>query len=427
MNQTNWKKNTALFLSSQTISLFGSALVQYAIIWYITLTTKSGSMQTIAVLCGFAPMFAVGIFAGVWADRYNRKTIIALADSMIAIATLALAVLFMLGYQELWLLFVMLAIRGLGGGIQMPAVVAFIPQITPTEKLTRINGLYGTVQALTTLVAPIVAGALLSLVPLQYIFFIDMGTAAIAVCILLFALKVPAHAKALAKQTISYFADMAKGFRYIRGHKYLLLYFLFCTFFFFLAAPAAFLTPLQVARTFGADVWRLTAIEVTFSAGMAAGGFLMSAWKGFKNKIHTMTLSAIIFGVCTVALGLVPNFWVYLGFMVLCGFGMPLFGTPSTVMLQERVEGDFMGRVFSVQGMITTIMMPMGMVLFGPLADVIRIEWMLIATGALMLVAGGFLYWNKTLLEAGKPRPKIEQTADVNSSLPPRQEPNALD
>lgn len=409
MTQTNWKKNVALFLTSQTISIFGSSLVQYAIIWYITLTTQSGAMQTIAVLCGFLPMFIIAPFAGVWADRYNRKIIMALSDSMIALATLVLAILFMSGYQQIWLLFVILAIRGLGSGVQQPAVGAFLPQMVPTEKLTRVNAVYGTIQALTMLASPMLSGALMSLIPIQFIFFIDVVTAAIAVSILLFALKVPAHAKALAKQAVSYFADMMKGFTYIRKHKYLLLYFLFCIFFFFLATPIALLSPLQVTRTFGADVWRLTAIEVAFSAGMTAGGFLMSVWGGFKNRIRTMTLSSMIFGVCTIAMGLVPNFWVYLGFMAVTGIGMPMFGTPSNVLLQEKVEGEYLGRVFSVQGMITTFMMPLGMVLFGPLADVIRIEWMLVVTGALMLVTGLFLIGNKTLLEAGKPLVKTEQ------------------
>jgi len=79
MEETNeqvsgaWKKNIVLFLSSQTISLFGSSLVQYAMMWYITLTTQSGVMMTIFILCGFVPAFLLSPAAGVWADRYNRK------------------------------------------------------------------------------------------------------------------------------------------------------------------------------------------------------------------------------------------------------------------------------------------------------------------------------------------------------------------
>src|SRR4051794_2725010 len=113
----NWKKNIILFLGSQTISLFGSSLVQYAIMWYITLNTQSGVMMTISIVCGFVPTFFLSPIAGVWADRYNRKVLILLADSMIAISTLILAILFLYGYDSLWLLFVMSAVRAVGAGI----------------------------------------------------------------------------------------------------------------------------------------------------------------------------------------------------------------------------------------------------------------------------------------------------------------------
>jgi MFS transporter, DHA3 family, macrolide efflux protein len=91
----NWKRNIILFLGSQTISLFGSSLVQYAIMWYITLNTQSGVMMTIYILCGFFPTFFISPFAGVWADRYNRKILIVLSDSMIAFSRLILAILFL--------------------------------------------------------------------------------------------------------------------------------------------------------------------------------------------------------------------------------------------------------------------------------------------------------------------------------------------
>ena len=84
----DWKRNTILFLTSQTLSLFGTSLVQYAILWYITLNTQSGVMMTIYIICGFLPTFFLSPFAGVWADRYNRKLLIMLSDSMIALSTL---------------------------------------------------------------------------------------------------------------------------------------------------------------------------------------------------------------------------------------------------------------------------------------------------------------------------------------------------
>jgi DHA3 family macrolide efflux protein-like MFS transporter len=406
---SNWKKNIILFLTSQTISLFGTSLVQYAIMWHITLTTKSGLMMTIAIVCGFLPTFFLSPFAGVWADRYNRKILIIWSDSFIATFTLILAILFLMGFESIWLLIVISAVRALGTAVQTPAVGAILPQLVPEDKLTKVNATNGSILALVMLVSPMLSAALLTMASLEVIFFIDVFTAIIAIAILILFLRVPSHAKAQEKQDTSYFTDMRQGFTYIRNHEYVRKFFMYCTFFMVFAAPVAFLTPLQVTRSFGDDVWRLTAIEIAFSIGMMLGGVLIAAWGGFKNKTHTMTLAFLIMGACTFALGVIPNFWIYLIFMGLVGIAMPMFNTPSAVLLQEKVSGDYLGRVFSVLGMISSVMMPLGMVIFGPLSDFVEIEWLLVLTGVLIFIQGFFLLNNKSLIEAGKPVIKPEQ------------------
>ncbi|QQZ63331.1 MFS transporter [Paenibacillus sonchi] len=402
---SNWKKNIVLFLTSQTVSLFGSSLVQYAILWYITLNTQSGLMMTISILCGFVPTFLLSPFAGVWADRYSRKLLIILSDSCIAAATLVLALLFLMGYDEMWLLFVVSAVRALGTAVQTPAVGAMLPQLVPEEHLTKVNGTNGSIQALIMLLSPMLSGALLTVASIEVIFFIDVITAALAVAAMLLFVKVPLHAKAAGEQTLSYFNDMRLGFSYIKQHNYIRTFFMFMAFFLVLAAPVAFLTPLQVTRTFGDDIWRLTAIEIAFSIGMMLGGLILAGWQGFRNRVYTMTMSSLAIGVFTFALGVIPVFWIYLLFMGLVGLAMPFFNTPSTVLLQEKVEPDYLGRVFGVLGMISSSMMPLGMLIFGPLADVVKIEWMLMLTGLLMFIQGFFLLGSKVLVKAGEPVP----------------------
>lgn len=401
---TNWKRNITLFLSSQTISLFGSSLVQYAIMWYITLTTQSGLMMTVAILCGFVPTFLLSPFAGVWADRYNRKFLIIIADSMTAIATLVLAILFFSGYDSMWLLFVMYVVRAIGAGIQTPAVGAILPQIVPEEKLTKVNGANGSIQALVMLLSPMASGALLSITTIEFIFLIDVVTAAVAIATLLFLLNIPAHTKAIIKDGVGYFEDFKKGLLYIHNHDFLKKLFTFFAVFLILAAPVSFLTPLQVARSFGDDVWRLTAIEMAFSIGMMVGGALIASWGGFKNKTYSMTLSCFIFAICTFLLGIVPSFVLYLTIMGICGIAMPIFNTPFTVLLQEKVETDYLGRVFGVLSMISTSVMPLGMLIFGPIADFVDIEWLLIGTGIFMFIEAFFLAGSKVLVQAGKPK-----------------------
>jgi DHA3 family macrolide efflux protein-like MFS transporter len=403
---SNWKKNAALFLSSQTISLLGSSLVQYAIMWYITLKTGSGVMMTVYIICSHLPAFFISPFGGVWADRFNRKHLAAIADSGIAIATLALAVVFMLGYREIWLLFVISAVRALGGGVHSPCVSAMLPQLVPEDKLMRVNGMKSSLQSVMLLASPALSGVLIAFAPLEYIFFIDVITAAIGVSVLL-SIRMPAQQRKEAKAG-GYFADLRLGFQYIGGHRFIRAFILFFAVFQFLVVPVALLTPLQVVRSFGGDVWYLTAIEITFSAGMLLGGLAMTVWGGFRNRTHSMIFAGIVLGLLTLALGFVPWFAVYLVIMVLMGLLIPLFNVPTTVLLQEKVEPNFMGRVFGVMEMIASLTMPLGILVFGPLADTVRIEWLLVGTGVLMAIES-LLLRHRTMIEAGKPKSIAEK------------------
>lgn len=395
-NFEGWKKKTALFLSSQGLSMFGSMLVQYAIIWYVTLTTESGSMLTIAMISGFLPQLVISLFAGVWADRYPRKFLIIFADLLTAISTLVLAVLFILGYGELWLLFLVSGIRSIGAGIQSPAVNALLPQIVPADRLLKVNGINGTLHPFIMIASPVAAGALLSFSRLESIFFIDVITAILAVGLLMY-LQVPAHRKATMEQQGGYLDDLRAGLDYIGQNRTVKTLFIFFAFVFFLVAPAAFLTPLLVTRSFGEEVWRLTANEVTFFAGSIIGGVLMTAWGGFKNHFRTIGLACVIWAVLFAGLGVAPIFTLYLVIMFLAGIPMPMFNVPVTTLLQEMVEPDMQGRVFGVMQLISTAVMPAGILVFGPVADFITIEALLVISGLLMILPGVWIFFNRTI------------------------------
>jgi DHA3 family macrolide efflux protein-like MFS transporter len=395
-NYEGWKKKTALFLASQGMSLFGSMLVQYAIIWHITLTFQSGMILTISTICGFLPQILISLFAGVWADRYPRKRLIIFADVLTAASTLVLAVFFLMGYRELWLILLISAIRSVGGGIQAPAVGALLPQIVPTDRLIKVNGINGTIQPFIMIAAPLVSGGLLSLSRLEAIFFIDVVTAMIAVSLLLM-LKVKAHQKAAAVQKTGYLDDLKAGLTYIRHNPMIRTLFIFFAFTFFLVVPVAFLSPLLVARSFGEEVWKLTANEVTFFVGSIIGGIIMTAWGGFKNHFRTIGLACILWGFLFAGLGLSKVFGLYLAIMFLSGIPMPLFNVPTTTLLQEMVEPDMQGRVFGVMQLIMSTVMPVGMLFFGPIADIISIEVLLVVSSGLMVIPGIWIFFNKQL------------------------------
>lgn len=403
MKYEKWQRQTALFLGSQTISLFGSSLVQYAIFWYLTLETQSGVIMTLSTIFGFLPTFFISPFAGVWADRYNRKRLIVLSDGIIALSTLVLVLLFLAGQRSIWILLATSAIRALGAGIQMPAVGAILPQIVPEKELTRINGLNGSIQAVVMLVSPMISGALYQFAPMEGIFLIDIVTAALAIAILVFLLNVPTHEKASQEQVSNYLQDLQLGFRYIQSHTFIKRLFLYFSLAFFMAAPVSFLSPLQVARSFGDDVWRLTAIEIAFSIGMIGGGLWIASWGGFKNRIYSIAFAIGAMGLCTFGMGVIPNFWIYLFLMGLVGLVIPLLNAPSMTLLQEKVEEDFLGRVFGVQSMVASSMMPLGMLIFGPLADRMAIEILMAVSGVFLMVVAFFAIRDRVLLEAGKP------------------------
>ena len=387
----HWRRNAAFFIAGQFLSMFGSMLVGHSLTWHITLQEQSGSMIALFTCASMLPMVFISPFAGVWADRYNRKYLINIADAGIALVTLIVAVLYAFDMRSIWFLFVAAMARSAGQGVQQPAVNALIPQIVPEEHIARFNGIQSTAQSLTMFAAPMAAGALLSFLPIEYVFFIDVITAAIGIATVFFCVKVSGvpDIKERGAGIKAYYNEMAEGVRFIGSQAWLKTLFIFSAIFGVLVSPAAMLTPLQITRAFGEDVWRLSLIEITFSIGMMAGGVLITIWGGFKNKAHTMVLSWIVFGVTMVLFGIVGNFWVYLGIMIVCGVTMPLFNTPCMTIIQTKIPANIMGRVFSVMGMINGIALPLGTALFGPLGDLMRIEILFIITGS-MIFAGGF-------------------------------------
>lgn len=394
MNQS-WKNTAARFLTAQTISLFGSSLVQYAIVWYVTLSTSSGRMLTISTVCGFAPQIAISLFAGVWIDRYDRKMLIMLSDTVIALSTLILAIAFLSGHRNIWLLFTVLMIRSAGTGIQTPAVNAVIPQIVPQEHLMRVNGIQSTITALIMFLSPAVSGAILSVSTLETTLFIDVFTALIGVGITS-VLAIPGYRKDRMEDhagTSSGISSLKQGFLYLKTDSFVRHLLLFQIAVLFLISPSAFLTPLMVSRTFGPQVWRLTASEMTYSIGSVLGGILITSWGGFKKRLKTTVLAGWLYGVLMAGLGMAPVFLFYLACNMMIGITSPCYNSPITVSIQEQVPASMQGRVFSFMQISTSCALPLGMMVFGPLADVIRIQTLLIGGGVAVMACTAAFYF----------------------------------
>ncbi|RLK24731.1 DHA3 family macrolide efflux protein-like MFS transporter [Micromonospora sp. M71_S20] len=385
----HWKRNVALFLSGQTVSLFGSMVVQYAVMWYVTLETRSGLAIALYAVCAFAPQGVVSIFAGVLADRMNRKTLTIIADAGIAAATLVLALLMLNGITDLWVILLAVAVRSFGAGVQTPTVQAIIPQIVPADQLMRVNGMFQTISSAMALLAPAAAAAIYAGFGVVPVFFLDVITAVIGIGLL--ALVAVPTLDRVTEATTSYRQDLVEGMQYIWTHRIVRWLLLVFAIIFMLTVAPSFVTPLMVARTFGSEKWMLAVLEIAFSVGMLLGGALISTWLAKRSRIGLVLISTFGFAIFTVAMGLSTNLWVFYGFMFLFGFAVPLFSTPFMTLIQETVEPEKHGRVFSYVGIVMALATPIGMVVFGPLADVISVQALLIVAGlvtiAVMIVA----------------------------------------
>ena len=388
----NWSKRAIVFFASQCITLFGSQIVQMAIVWYVTLQTNSGAWVAAFSVCSYLPQFFVSFIGGVWADRCNRKYLIMGADALIAAVTLAMMLTMSYITAEpilLAALLLMSILRSAGAGIQNPAVNAVIPQLVPEEHLMRYNGIHATMQSLVQFGAPAAAAVVLTTRTLRATFLIDIVTAAIGIgvfsCILL-----PKQEKSQAM--IFLLADIGVGIRYAHSCKTVRRILVLYGMFVFLTVQAGYLSGLFVSRVFGDTYWYLTAVELVGFGGMMLGGITMSIWGGFKNRGLTLSAGLAVFGAMAIGMGVSRHFILYLAFMALYGIALTTVQTTITTVLQENSEVTMQGRVFGLMSSLYSSCYPIGMALFGPLADAVPLQGIMVFSGAALLLVAGTVF-----------------------------------
>ena len=395
--QTNWKSQAMLFLISQCITLFGSTLVQMAIVWYVTIQTSSGVWVAAFTVCSYLPQFLISFVAGVWADRHSRKKLIIGADSLIALVTflMVLAIPHITDKTVvLGGLLVMSVIRSFGAGIQTPAVNAVIPQLVPEDQIMRFNGINATMQSVVQFAAPAAAGVLLTINTLSSTLIIDTATAIVGIG-LLSAVIIPKQA--IQNKGTSVFLDMKIGIKYTLSDKLIGKVLTVYGLFIFLCVPAGFLSQLFVSRVYGETYWYLTAVELAGFIGMVSGGILMSIWGGFKSRVTTMSVGLIAFGSLAIGMGLSKQFALYLTLMIIYGVAITMVQTATTTLIQEKAEMSMQGRVFGLLGAMYSGFLPVGMAIFGPMADEISLQWIMIGSGIALIALSIFVGTNKEM------------------------------
>ena len=385
-----------IIFAGQAISLFGSELVQFALIWWLTQTSGSATTLAIASMVGLLPTVFLGPFAGALVDRWNRRAVMMVADGAIALATVGLAALFALGIVQVWHVYVLMFVRALGGAFHWPAMQASTTLMVPEKYLSRVAGMNQALRGITNIAMPPLGALLLTLAPLSTILAIDVVTALLAIVPLMFVLvPQPARARREDEKPTSVWADMREGIRFVWGWRGMAILIGIVSLLHFLAAPAFALTPIVVTVYFGKGALELAWMQSASGIGLLAGGLLLGAWGGFKRRIVTVLLGISLMGACLAVIGLAPvtAFWVAVGVMFCTGVLASMVMGSFQAVQQAIVPPGLQGRVFALARSGMDVMSPVGLVVAGPVADAMGVQGWYLLTGIVMVMMamGSFL------------------------------------
>ena len=369
-NQTTFR-SYLFFWSGQIVSLLGSSIAQFVIIWWITLETESALYLSIASLLGFAPMVILTPFAGVFVDRWSRKALIGIVDFLQALATVALIFLFWLDIVSYWQVLALLALRGIFQAFHTPAVSAIVPLMVPEDRLSRINGLNYLFTGAINLIGLVIAALLLEFWKISQILWVDAITFIVAVMPLLI-IKIPSVRKKQDKS--SFRKEFVEGLAFIKNARGFLTFIMLATAVNFLLTPLSTLFPYYVRFDHLGEAPELAFVMAFFQGGMLAGGLLMSVIKGFKKKMVVIAVFAYVLflGYTIVALTPTGLFWFMAIGGLIMAFGLPIINVSIQTIIQTVVPMKMQGRVNSVLMALSSAASPFGMILSGAIVEFTR-------------------------------------------------------
>jgi DHA3 family macrolide efflux protein-like MFS transporter len=418
--------------TGQAFSLVGSALVRFALIWWLTEETGSATTLAVASVVTMLPLIVLGPFGGALVDRWNRRWVMVISDGIIALLTVLLAYLYWLEVAQVWQVYVILFLRSLGGTFQDSAMRASTSLMAPKEQLTRVSGMNETLQGIVNVVSPPLGALLLEVLDMQGTLAIDVVTAVMAV-VPLFFVRVPqphrpgrAGARSLPDPAPpvyggavppldkwqSVLRDTVEGFRYIWGWRGLFFLLAVLAMVRFFIAPPMSMLPLLVKRYYDGGALQLAWMNSASGFGFVAGGVILSLWGGFRRRTVTALVGLFGVGVGTVIFGLVPAtaFGIALVVMFLRTLMVPIIRGPIVAIFQSSTPPEMQGRLFTVLMSVISVMAPLGLVIGGPLADAFGVRLLFILGGAGMVLMALIWVFTPTVLDLeDHPRPKASE------------------
>ena len=393
-----WQVSFFSIWTGQAFSLVGSRVAQFALVWWLTKLTGSATVLATASLAALVPGIVLGPLAGAYVDRWNRRIVMIVADSLIALASLWLVFLFWAGSIEIWHVYLIMFVRSVGGAFHWPAMQASTSLMVPKEHLSRVAGLNQAMKGALNIIGPPLGALLLELVPLYGVMMVDVGTAMLAILPLFFVHVPQPRRKDLAvgkEGKPSIWTDVREGLKYIRNWRGLMILIGFVLIVKIALTPAFSLLPLLVSDHFQGDAVQLSIMDSVAGVGIVVGGLLLGVWGGFRRKIFTSMTGMVVLGLGFVVLGLTPStlFWMALGSALVIGLMLPMVDGPFMAILQGTVAPEMQGRVFTIISSLLSISSPIGLAIAGPVSDALGLQvWYLVA-GVLCAASGlaGFL------------------------------------
>ena len=358
----HWKRKFVLLWVGQAVSILTSMISQYALIWYLTYSTGSAAVLSVATIAAMLPQGLLSPFTGAFADRFDRRVIMMAADGAIGLVSLGLVAAAADGSLTTAAILLALALRSVGSAFHTPCIQAVTPLLAPPEALTRCAGWSQGIQTVSMLLSPALAALLYEQAPLAWVIALDTLGAVFAILGVLLA-RLPVLRVGDAGQKLRVWADTVEGFRVLRSKRWLWELCLICALFSVVFMPVSALYPLMSIDYFQAGTQGAALVETLFSAGMLAGSVLLGLWGGTRNKIITMTAAVLGLGLTLVLAGLLPpsGFRAFAGLSLLMGLSAPFFNSVFMALIQTKVEPEYLGRVLGLTGAIMTLASPLGL------------------------------------------------------------------
>lgn len=386
MQALRWKSQFFTIWTGQAVSLITSAILQMAIILYLTETTGSALILSLASLVGFLPYAVLGPFIGVLVDRYNRKHIMILSDLVIALAAAILALAALSGELPVWLVMVILFVRSVGTAFHTPSLSAVTPLLVPQDMLAKCAGYSQAIQSVSLLLSPALAAFLYMAWNLTAVIALDVAGAVIASLTVAWV-KIPGLTKPQQTEPLHFFKEMKEGFLALRSNKGLFALLWIGFLFTFIYMPINALFPLMSMKHFEGTAFHVSVVEIAFALGMLAGGLALGALGALKNRYLMIAASIALIGLGLAVSGLLPpsGFLLFAASCLVMGFAAPFYAGVQTTLVQEKIQPQYLGRVFSLLGSVQGLAMPLGLILSGMFADGIGVSRWFLVSGMLLL------------------------------------------